>query len=85
VTDVLDELKLSRPQTQIPPDVGTSNEMHNAEENAVLAAIGWEPALTDEVAVRSGLPLPQVITAIEHLVARGELVRDSVQVRRIST
>ncbi|MEA3215948.1 MAG: processing protein [Acidimicrobiia bacterium] len=85
VADVLDELKLSRRPNQMPSDARTSSEMHNTEENAVLAAIGWEPALVDEVALRSGLPLPQVITAIEHLVAGGELVRDSIHVRRIST
>jgi DNA processing protein len=54
------------------------------DERAVLDALGWEPALLDEVTLRSRLPLTTVIRVVEALVRRGEVARDSGFLRRTS-
>jgi DNA processing protein len=51
---------------------------------AVLDALGWEPALLDEIVVRSGLSLPTAIRAVDDLVHHGVLVRDSGFLRRVA-
>jgi hypothetical protein len=48
----------------------------------VLEALGWEPALLDDVARRSGLELPAIVLALEPLVRRGEVLRDGAVLRR---
>jgi DNA processing protein len=85
VSDVLGLLKLRPLADKLSqPEQPSDNQRRNNVETAVLDAIGWEPAAIDEVALRSGLSLPQVITTIEQLVTQGELVRHSGLVHRIS-
>lgn len=84
VSDVLGLLKIRHAGGKSSQEEQPSQaQLRNAAEGAVLDAIGWEPAAIDDVALRSGLSLPQVITAIEQLVTQGELVRHSGLVHRI--
>ena len=66
----------------LEPGDPVEDHLTSSAEHRVLEALGWEPALLDDVARRSGLGLPAVVLALEALVRRGEVVRHGAVLRR---
>ena len=67
-TDVLVALGLSTATRAAAQDARTPPD---APGRAVLAAFDWEPATLEHLAVRTGLPLPDLALALEGLQAAG--------------
>jgi DNA processing protein len=67
-TDVLVALGLSAATRAATAD---RREPPDAAGRAVLAAFDWEPATLEHLAVRTGLPLPELALTLESLLTRG--------------
>ena len=67
-TDVLVALGLSAASRAVTPDL---REPPDRVGRAVLAAFDWEPATLEHLAVRTGLPLPELALSLESLLMRG--------------
>jgi len=81
VDDVLEELGPLASPARLPSESDDGREIRhpvelqlNPQEQAVLAAIGDEQSLIDDVIVRSGLPVPRVLSTLSVLEMR-RLVR----------
>jgi DNA processing protein len=67
-TDILVALGLSAASRAATPDM---REPPDAAGRSVLAAFDWEPATLEHLAMRTGLPLPDLALALESLLAKG--------------
>jgi len=80
-TDVLVALGLTAATRAAAPD---PRARPNAAGRAVLAAFDWEPSTLADLAVRTGLPLPELAVALEALLAAGWVDRTGGWYERVA-
>ena len=80
-TDVLVALGLSAATRAAAPD---PRARPDATGRAVLAGFDWEPATLEHLAVRTGLPLPDLALALETLLAAGWVDRSGGWYERVA-
>lgn len=55
----------------------------DADDAAILDAVGWQPASLEQLVVRTGLPLPRLSLTVARLEARGWLARQGAWYERV--
>jgi DNA processing protein len=65
-----------RGRSETPDDVEPA-------ETSLLAALGWEPATIDQIAMRTGQPVGAVAVELSRLEADGHVVHDASWFRRV--
>jgi DNA processing protein len=74
VDDVLVALGL---EAQRPADTADRRPSPSAHDQRVLDACGWEPATVDQLAIRTGLGLGELLRSVQALVATGWIADDN--------